>query len=225
MDRQKKRRRSEPSPGTRSAASDDGSSTAWLLDPDLAPEWEPLLHSLSRLADCCTSTPSVGAGTDADAERRTMQGCSLVRVIRRALELQHRIDGTQPGTHADPLDWQRPLGEPPRRLSDAVERSVAQATRLATDRFMSAVENGHVAMAGDSARAALPDGLRGGPPTAHELLSDAGRAGAWDALTDPRTFRDAYMEVLADGAADELNELRSEDPPMDQAALVRRRSL
>ena len=36
---------------------------------------------------------------------------------------------------------------------------------------------------------------------------------------DADAFRVAYMSVLADGAADELDVLRSEEPAMDDAAL------
>jgi hypothetical protein len=65
-----------------------------------------------------------------------------------------------------------------------------------------------------------------GPPTESELSDDI-RGGAGDAgpaaqqrsSTQRAAFRDAYMGLLADDAAAELDALRREEPPMDEAAL------
>ena len=70
--------------------------------------------------------------------------------------------------------------------------------------------------------------LVGGPPTMNELgeLTALARVNSFASAVRTTTrrsggksFRDAYMALLADGAADELDALRCEQPPMTEAEL------
>lgn len=218
----KKRRRSVPAGGDEALA-----AAAEPIEQASAPEWAPLLSALSALGSSC-ERPPLAASEDL-AEPFAQMGGAVLSVLQRVLEL-HRLVGDCDGganvaaEHLGPAN----LSLPPSgdallpSLRVPVYERVAATTRHAHGCFEAAVGGG--SSAGKRARGS--SSLCAGPPTAGELADDDDD----DTLSRPfaslgpsderRAFRDSYMALLADGAADELDALRREEPPMDEAALA-----
>ena len=173
--------------------------------PELAEapsEWRPLCEALSR---CDRANPPPGA---------------LVDLLLRALDVHRAMEAASDSRVAAPDECAAAASEllpragGPLRPPDALlyER-VAAATTRAHGRATVALE----ASSSQSLEVAADESATlEGPPTSRELEGGASRRAQ---AVRPTAFRDAYMELLADGAADELDSLRREEPPMDEAGL------
>ena len=178
-----------------------------------APEWAPLLSALEDLGSSC----------DAQLPLLEVDSCAILYALQRVLRLHNAVasaDGQASSERLGPVDLAAlsASGAALPSLRSTVYEQVAASTRHAHSCCESA-------LGGRSKAARSTRGLRSGPPLEHELedaderiVSDSRSAGGGH--EDTRSFRDAYMVMLADGAADELDTLRREEPPMDEAALA-----
>ena len=179
--------------------------------------------------------------------RMAERGGALAHVLARVLELHSIIDGGDRGL-ALTASLQPPLrplgvclgeraGAATRRAIEHAEEavggtSVEAAAEPAAKRSarVSAAPGegvaGHTAATAPRRGTGGGGGTRSGPPTWHELSQPVGvDAGSSASSRRPAAgrgthFRDAYMALLAHGAPDELDALRTEEPPMDEAALA-----
>ena len=181
-----------------------------------APEWAPLLSALESLDSSC----------DAQLPLLEVDSCrvsAILYALQRVLRLHNAVasaDGQASSERLGPVDLAAlsASGAALPSLRSTVYEQVAASTRHAHSCCESA-------LGGRSKAARGTRGLRSGPPLEHELedaderiVSDSRSAGGGH--EDTRSFRDAYMVMLADGAADELDTLRREEPPLDEAALA-----
>ena len=196
-----------------------------------------MLQALSSLA---------GVHMPSEAAQKTMGG-SLARVLWRALELQRVVErasargasegsadqnGTraqlQGSTHLQPLSASLGdrVGSSSRCALEHAEEAIAAGSRVETTvtAWTPSIvmrESGMLRQWGS---------IGSGPPTMEELSKQLGGMGPQEHGLGPPTgdgvahsqrgFRDAYMAVLAGGAAEQLDALRREGPPMDDAALA-----
>ena len=139
---------------------------------------------------------------------------NLVRVLCNLIRLYHRVDPSSGSLNTLELPTARPLAH----AHEAIYHLVGVVARHATEQYNRAA---------DSSRS---DGLFASAGTLHWDLpttprpgegSAAGSVAVGDSGSDATSFRDAYMALLADGAAEELDALRREEPAMDEAALRR----
>lgn len=193
----------------------------------LPEEWEALVHSLSALASCPILAPTqIAQLPEAEsatlAEKYAEMGGTLVRVLQRTLQLQRSFDGDI-GPEIAPFG---PADLVPSHASGTIQpfrlplyRRVVEATQHAHSRLSA------LGSSSSTGREHALDGLGSGAPTARELADSinleptAGSSHHAADAAEQRAFRSAYMELLADGAGDELDALRREEPAMDDAAL------
>ena len=176
------------------AADDEPEPPPTIIEPPS--EWSPLVESLSRCASAAPSSASQPA---------------IAKVLLHSLQLHHAMNAPH-NSSAPTLASLLPTGairHPDVALYERVRRASNILCRGAEEQLAS------------SAGAAAPrDGetLRSGPPASIELAPSAATANA--AVGGAHDFRDVYMNLLAEGAPDELDALRREEPPMDEAALA-----
>jgi len=181
-----------------------------------APEWAPLLSALEDLGSSCDAQLPL-------LEVDSCRGGAILYAIQRVLQLHNAVasaDGQASSERLGPVDLSAlsASGAALPSLRSTVYERVAASTRHAHSCCESA-------LGGRSKAARSTRGLRSGPPLEHELADADERIGSGSRSPgggheDTRSFRDAYMVMLADGAADELDALRREEPPMDEAALA-----
>lgn len=181
-----------------------------------APEWAPLLSALEDLGSSCDAQLPL-------LEVDSCRGGAILYALQRVLRLHNAVasaDGQASSERLGPVDLSAlsASGAALPSLRSTVYERVAASTRHAHSCCESA-------LGGRSKAARSTRGLRSGPPLEHELADADERIGSGSRSPgggheDTRSFRDAYMVMLADGAADELDALRREEPPMDEAALA-----
>ena len=100
-------------------------------------------------------------------------------------------------------------------LYEYVSAATSHACSCAAEATLASV---HIGVAAPSHSGAAPVS---GPPTISELEGRHEESpGTGDRHEQAVAFRDAYMELLADSAPDELDSLRREEPPMDDDGLA-----
>lgn len=196
----------------------------------------------SRLSSAIASLvelPPLPSGSD-DAllcDRYMQIGGTLARVLRASFGLYRAVgsNGATTSMDVDALSMHPSATLAPTAEQLLYER-VADITRRALDRWDRAAvtaggdECGEASgiEAGEASEQDESLALVGGPPTMNELgeLTALARVNSFASAVRTTTrrsggksFRDAYMALLADGAADELDALRCEQPPMTEAEL------
>jgi hypothetical protein len=224
----KRRREQATTPVDAPGASSQEGGVLSPLEASLAPGWEQVIQSLCELTTCDVMSPAQLARLSPDVmaavvERYAALGGKLVRVLQRSFELHHLIhaddDEPAPLTPADLVLMAARCGSALRPIGASLDERVAAVNECAHRSSSDALER---------RRHRRPDAagghgaMHGGPPTAAELMGEERWEGGAAGEADPgsvQAFRDAYMALLADGAADELDSLRRDEPPMDEAAL------
>lgn len=176
-------------------------------------------------------------------------GSMLARGLRRGLDVHDAVESAAAGSPGSsgtarvpasmialPHTTQATDPLPPAHLTlQARVEELTRQVRRRTDTMLRATSGGsddvHDAQGGEGGHDELGEaghGLRSGPPSARELAVGTGIGMSASGGGSQRghhhdeaiaSFRQAYMQLLAEGAADELDALRCEEPPMDEAAL------
>ena len=182
-----------------------------------------------------------------NTEHHAELGGIIIRVLQQSLELQRIVDASTVATTAaltealGAADLHPPPQTPLPPVHMLLFERVAAASRRACTRYAEAMAAAHGAAGISGASSDGADSLgdfamRHGPPSAREIAALAEeeeqqrRGGKADVEADAAAsssaaaaatsgFRDAYMALLADGAPEELDALRTEEPAMDETAL------
>ena len=248
MPKSASKKRSREAASSAAPATADGLPSP--LDPALAPEWAPMLQALSSLATVAVpsaAAPTMGGSLvralwQALELQREVERASSTSGTGSTSAGADR-DGTSALPHGGRTERLQPL-------QASLNGWVSAASRRALEYADEAVSSGSLADgalaawppgtgqhgSGGASSSGGPrqcgSSMRSGPPTLEELsrrLGDARRDGhdatasaavSGGAAEAPRGFRDAYMALLAEGAAEQLDALRREGPAMDDAALA-----
>jgi hypothetical protein len=180
-------------------------------------EWAPLGEAFTRAGCHLDQLDALGTNV------QPLSG-DIARILVSALSLHRALeaagDGTSPPTRTAmellPPRGAAALSAPEVLLSEQVaaasSRACQRSSKIHSSSFLQPA-------------AAPEDAAVAGPPTRRELLPSSAELHPEAAAGEARrehaaAFRASYMELLADGAADELDALRREEPPMDEAGLA-----
>ena len=218
-----KRKRAVATDAIPDDAPPDGTLPAPLTFDDAPTEWQPLV---GMLASCETQLLHI-----LDVDRAILPPRDVARTLLGALALQGVIDQPHPKADAAASLQAKTIADllprtgqqliaPEAMLQERIATFTARACRTSTAALAST--RGPTAT-GETADGAGFADIEGGPPRLRELEEDSGSGAALHAPGAPSgatSFRDSYMALLADGAPDELDALRREEPPMDEVALA-----
>lgn len=184
---------------------------------EVAPEWSPLLAALDELGASSDLTSVTAQLPEPVATEINEQCCAIGGQLLSLVQqlLRHTSEGAVPKLH-DLVPLTAPLTSAHEPVYKQVAAFSAHATRTC-----------EATLADGGRSAANGNGLRSGAPSRQELddqdASEVEAAGEKkSSATDKsghRAFRNVYMDLLAAGAAEELDTLRREEPGMDDAAL------